>query len=199
MTNATTTTMTMTMTSTSVPFLLLPRAQGTVNPDEYRVFKPTLVGGFRPIISRRLGSKESKMVWGARVGRPAQCTVTVPTPFPDREKWSLTDDDVLTLAEWGVAIEKHYGNIPMDIEWAKDGESGNLFVVQARPETVQSQKDHDHAIVQYKLGTEGKGKGNGSRRDEMDMDMPGGRPPETPHSVTLYLSITLFTLTSSSP
>lgn len=116
--------------------------QGAVNPDEYLVFKPTLQQGARPIVSKRLGSKEIKMIYA--VGGSKQ-TKNVPVPEGDRQRYALSDDEILTLAKWACIIEDHYSEArstytPMDIEWAKDGITGELFVVQARPETVQSQK-----------------------------------------------------------
>ncbi|MEM9154746.1 MAG: phosphoenolpyruvate synthase [Cyanobacteria bacterium P01_F01_bin.33] len=116
--------------------------QGAVNPDEYLVFKPALQQGFRPILSKRLGSKEIKMIYD--VGGSKQ-TKNVPVPDGDRLRYALTDDEILMLAKWACIIEDHYSEArgtytPMDIEWAKDGIAGELFVVQARPETVQSQK-----------------------------------------------------------
>ncbi|MEC4819994.1 MAG: PEP/pyruvate-binding domain-containing protein, partial [Scytonema sp. PMC 1069.18] len=115
--------------------------QGSVNPDEYYVFKPTLKEGFHPIIDKRLGSKELKMVYDD--GSKFTKNVLVP-PF-ERNRYALTDDEVLQLAQWACLIEDHYSQVhghysPMDIEWAKDGITNELFVVQARPETVQSQK-----------------------------------------------------------
>jgi len=116
--------------------------QGSVNPDEYYVFKPTLQQGFRPIVKKQLGSKEMKLVYD--VGG-TKAVKNVPVPQADRSRFALSDDDVLTLARWACRIENHYsskrqGFCPMDIEWAKDGETGELFIVQARPETVQSQR-----------------------------------------------------------
>ncbi|MBW4621687.1 MAG: phosphoenolpyruvate synthase [Cyanosarcina radialis HA8281-LM2] len=116
--------------------------QGAVNPDEYFVFKPTLQQGFRPILEKRLGSKEIKMIYD--VGG-SKLTKNVPVPEGERSKYALTDDEILTLARWACIIEQHYSTTrgtytPMDIEWAKDGITGELFIVQARPETVQSQK-----------------------------------------------------------
>jgi pyruvate, water dikinase len=112
--------------------------QGTVNPDEYRVFKP-LVGkdDYRPIIEKTLGAKEKKMIY-AKGGTNA--TRNIDTPKKERRAFVLEDDDILRLAQWTCRIEDHYGR-PMDVEWAKDGETGELFIVQARPETVQSQKE----------------------------------------------------------
>jgi pyruvate,water dikinase len=116
--------------------------QGSVNPDEYQVFKPTLQEGYRPILEKRLGSKEIKMVY--ETGGSKQ-TKNVKVDPEEQEQFCLSDDEVLQLAKWAVQIEDHYSELsgkytPMDIEWAKDGETGELFIVQARPETVQSQK-----------------------------------------------------------
>ena len=114
--------------------------QGAVNPDEYYVFKPTLKADYRPLIRKRLGSKEIKMVYDAGGGA---MTKNVRVDDVDRNRFSLFDDDVLTLARWACIIEDHYSQrygrqTPMDIEWAKDGNTGELFIVQARPETVQA-------------------------------------------------------------
>lgn len=116
--------------------------QGAVNPDEYFVFKPTLQQGFRPILEKSLGSKEIKMIYD--VGG-SKLTKNVPVPEIERLKYALTDAEILQLAQWACVIEEHYSTVrgdrtPMDIEWAKDGITGELFIVQARPETVQSQK-----------------------------------------------------------
>lgn len=116
--------------------------QGAVNPDEYFVFKPTLKAGYRPILQKRVGSKEFKLIYD--VGG-AKMVKNVPVPPEDRRRATLSDDDILVLARWAVLIEDHYSSkkgqyTPMDMEWAKDGRSGQLFIVQARPETVQSQK-----------------------------------------------------------
>ncbi|CAD5909395.1 phosphoenolpyruvate synthase [Planktothrix agardhii] len=116
--------------------------QGTVNPDEYFVFKPTLLQGFRPILEKRLGSKELKMVYD--IGG-SKLTKNISVPQSERDKYCINDDEILQLAKWACIIENHYSQVrgtytPMDIEWAKDGITGQLFIVQARPETVQSQK-----------------------------------------------------------
>ena len=112
--------------------------QGTVNPDEYVVFKPLLDNhDFRPILDKVRGSKQRKMVY-ARGG--SQSTRNVDTSRKERNRFVLDDDEILTLARWATTIEKHYDK-PMDMEWAKDGNSGELFIVQARPETVQSRKE----------------------------------------------------------
>lgn len=117
--------------------------QGTVNPDEFYVFKPTLAKGFRPILQRKLGTKEFKLVYDEGGTRQTRST---PVPPEDRERFVLADDDILTLARWAVLVEDHYSRrrgtpTPMDIEWAKDGRSGELFLVQARPETVQARRE----------------------------------------------------------
>lgn len=110
--------------------------KGTVNPDQHLVFKPLLeVAGARPVLERSRGSKEEKMVYGDEGG-----SVRVATDEAERRALVLSDDEALTLARWGVAIERHYGR-PMDVEWAKDGLDGQLYIVQARPETVEARKD----------------------------------------------------------
>lgn len=126
--------------------------QGTVDPDEYRVFKQALENTKRvPILARKCGSKKEKMIYAARGPKP---TKTVNTSKAEREAMVLDDDDVLTLARWAVTIEKHYGT-PMDMEWAKDSDSGELYCVQARPETVHSQKQSG-AFKSYRLEETGE-------------------------------------------
>lgn len=127
--------------------------QGAVNPDEFWVFKPTLVQNKNAIINRRKGEKEHTMVYdeSGESGRPVK---NIDTPLHKRTAWILTDDEVLQLARWSYEIEKYYG-MAMDIEWAKDGISGKIFIVQARPETVHSQKEHGK-IYTYKLKEKGK-------------------------------------------
>jgi pyruvate, water dikinase len=131
--------------------------QGAVNPDEYFIFKPTLAQGFRPILEKRLGSKEIKMIYDIGGGKQ---TKNVPVPDSERCKYAITDDEILTLAKWACIIEDHYSEkrgsySPMDIEWAKDGLTGELFIVQARPETVQSQKSGS-VLRNYKLNGTGE-------------------------------------------
>ncbi|TAK09261.1 MAG: phosphoenolpyruvate synthase, partial [Candidatus Manganitrophaceae bacterium] len=131
--------------------------QGSVNPDEYTIFKPTLLQGFRPILQKLVGNKEFKLVYDIGGGK---MTKNVPVPQEDRVKFALTDDEILTLARWACVIEDHYsakaGHFsPMDMEWAKDGLTGALFIVQARPETVQSQRDRSVMEV-YRLKQRGK-------------------------------------------
>lgn len=117
--------------------------QGKVNPDQFYVFKPTLKGQSRPIIGRRLGSKARKMIYSLEGD---DTTKEVDVSEKESKIFCLTNDEVLTLARWGVEIEKYYSKIygkkqPMDIEWAKDGKTKELHIVQARPETVQTEKD----------------------------------------------------------
>jgi len=108
--------------------------QGAVNPDQFYVFKPTLKKGFRPILEKKLGSKEKRMIYSEKGTEQQEVSEE------DRNKFVINDDEILTLANWACIIEEHYGK-PMDIEWAKDGETGELYIVQARPETVHSQRD----------------------------------------------------------
>jgi pyruvate,water dikinase len=126
--------------------------QGAVNPDEFLVFKPTLKQGFRPIFKKRLGSKAIKMIYDLGGER---LTKNVTVPKSQQGKYAITDDEIITLAKWTCVIEDHYSQVrdiytPMDIEWAKDGQTGELFIVQARPETVQSQKSAN-VLRNYKL------------------------------------------------
>ncbi|QJA05505.1 phosphoenolpyruvate synthase [Thermosulfurimonas marina] len=141
--------------------------QGKVNPDEFYVFKPTLKKGFRPILSKKLGSKHIKMVYSRDPEHPVR---DVKTTRRERESFVLSDEEILKLAEWAIIIEEHYGR-PMDIEWAKDGDgktvgTGELFIVQARPETVHGAKRERYYEV-YKLKGEGRvltvGKAVGSK------------------------------------
>ena len=116
---------------------------GTVNPDEFYVFKPSLELGKRPILKRQMGFKNIKMVYAAPGAKHP--TKNIETTQEELKTFSLNNDEVLTLARYAILIEKHYSKEageyrPMDMEWAKDGNSGELFIVQARPETVQSQK-----------------------------------------------------------
>ena len=111
--------------------------QGTVTPDEYRVFKPLLQDErYKPIVEKNVGAKERKLVY-AHGG--TQSTKNVLTTVEEKQSFVLTDEEILQLAKWAKAIERHYGQA-MDMEWAKDGQSGEIFIVQARPETVQSRR-----------------------------------------------------------
>jgi pyruvate,water dikinase len=126
--------------------------QGAINPDEYVVFKPLLKdGSLYPIIDKSRGAKEKQMIYAAG---GSQTTKNIDTPKHKRQAFVLSDEEILTLARWAAAIEAHYGK-PMDMEWAKDGDSGELFIVQARPETVQSQKTAQ-ALKTYRLKEQGK-------------------------------------------
>ncbi len=126
--------------------------QGAVNPDEFYVFKPTLKQGFKPIISKKIGDKKIKMIYSKDSQKP---TKNIEVSDDDRKRFSISDDEVLKLAEWACIIEDHYSEKaghykPMDMEWAKDGVTNELFIVQARPETVHSQEDKNK-ILKYVL------------------------------------------------
>jgi len=116
--------------------------QGTVNPDEFYVFKPTLQEGFRPILQKTLGTKEFKLVYEEGGVRQVR---SVPVPPRERGLFVLNDEEILTLGRWAIAVESHYSRLrgvptPMDMEWAKDGVTGELFMLQARPETVHARQ-----------------------------------------------------------
>ena len=137
--------------------------QGRVNPDEFYVFKPTLKKGFRPILSKVVGDKKLKMIYSNEGTK--QTTKNIDATDEERKNFVLKDDEILQLAKWACIIEDHY-NKPMDMEWAKDGRTKKLFIVQARPETVQSQKDAN-ILEEYLLKKRGKiitiGKSVGSK------------------------------------
>ncbi|MBS3149041.1 phosphoenolpyruvate synthase [Candidatus Woesearchaeota archaeon] len=142
--------------------------QGAVNPDEFYVFKPTFHHGYRPIIDKKLGEKATKIIYATEGTNPIK---KIDTPHNDRRKFCLTDDEVLALANWGMVIEDYYSKkrgkwVPMDIEWAKDGKLNELYIVQARPESVQSRKNRN-IIEEYRLSQKGKilviGKAVGSK------------------------------------
>jgi pyruvate,water dikinase len=127
--------------------------QGTVDPDEFYVFKPTLKLGRRAVLRRKLGGKEVRLVYSKTAGREPTCNL--PTPPEDRARYCIDDADALALADAAVVIEDHYSRhagcpTPMDIEWAKDGLDGRIYIVQARPETVASRKPL-HRIDEYRL------------------------------------------------
>ncbi len=131
--------------------------QGIVTPDQYFVYKPLLKEKFRPIVGKRLGDKETKIIYDLKGQSP---TKTVKVSLEEKRGYCLTDDEVLTLARWGTIIEKYYSKLtrrdePMDIEWAKDGKTHQLFIVQARPETVQAQKDRN-MLEEYILDKKSK-------------------------------------------
>lgn len=142
--------------------------QGAVNPDEFYVFKPTLKLGFKPLIDKKLGEKQTKIIYSTEGIYPIK---KIETPAVERKRFCLNDDEVLQLAKWAVIVEDHYSQkngkwTPMDLEWAKDGETGELFIVQARPETVQSQRNRN-VLQEYKISQKGKvlakGKSVGSK------------------------------------
>ena len=116
--------------------------QGAVDPDEFYVHKPTFVQGCRTVLRRKLGSKKIRMVYAG--GRTREATHNVPVSRHDQHRFCITDEDVMTLADYAIKVEQHYSrqagyDKPMDMEWAKDGLDGELYMVQARPETVESQ------------------------------------------------------------
>ena len=131
--------------------------QGRVMPDEFYVFKPTLRQGYKPLILKRLGTKEFRMEYDESGSKLVK---NVNVSIDDQAKFSVSEADVLKLAEWAMLIEDHYTtkrkiDMPMDIEWAKDGQTGELFIVQARPETVHSQRQMT-SIETYRLLETGK-------------------------------------------
>jgi pyruvate, water dikinase len=126
--------------------------QGAVSPDEFLVFKPTLAEGFSSIIEKKLGNKDRKMVYGVEPGKP---TLTIPIERAQRHRFCISDDQALEIARSVAAIEKYYSDkkghwCPMDVEWAVDGLTKQLFIVQARPETIHSRKATDR-VVEYKI------------------------------------------------
>lgn len=132
-----------------------PLVQGSVTPDEFLVFKPTLTNGFHPILKKKLGEKATRMIY-EHGGKTA--TVSVDPALRDR--FSISDEEVLQLARYAIIIEEHYSQLhggwtPMDMEWAKDGETGELFIVQARPETIHGQ-NNGLTYTEYRLEKRGK-------------------------------------------
>ncbi len=132
---------------------------GVVNPDEYYVFKPTLKEGKRPIVSKRVGSKELKMIYSSDP-HDERTVKNIDTTPEERGNYILSDDEIIQLAKWACIIEDHYQK-PMDIEWAKDGDginvgTGELYIVQARPETVHSQNSSKRVLETYVLKEKGK-------------------------------------------
>ena len=129
--------------------------QGAVNPDEWVVFKPTLDTAEKPIVSRRLGSKEIRLIYA----EGSKATASEPVPPEQRSRFCLNDNEVLTLARWAGAVERHYSGVnghptPMDLEWAKDGISGELFILQARPETVHASRPQSFLPERFRLSPE---------------------------------------------
>ncbi|WP_457605749.1 phosphoenolpyruvate synthase [Nitratifractor sp.] len=137
--------------------------QGTIDPDSFYVHKPTYEKGYRAVLKRRLGSKAMKMVFTDTLNTKniaKEYTKNVPTSEEERSHFCISDDDVMTLADYAIKVEKHYSEKagyekPMDMEWAKDGTDGHLYMVQARPETVQSQKKGNILQI-YHLKERGK-------------------------------------------
>jgi pyruvate,water dikinase len=131
--------------------------QGAVGPDEFYVYKPTFLDGHRTVLRRRLGEKKIRMVYATGGSRDA--TRNIPTPQDDRERFCLTDEEVLALADYAIKVERHYSAaaghpMPMDMEWAKDGADGRLYLLQARPETVVSQRAGD-VLEEFELSGTG--------------------------------------------
>ncbi|MGO3742814.1 phosphoenolpyruvate synthase [Kerstersia sp.] len=127
--------------------------QGAVNPDEFYVFKPALAANKYPIISRRIGSKLIKMEFNPE-RTDGHAVRTVDVPVSERNRYSLTDEEVIELARYAVIIEKHYAR-PMDIEWGRDGVDGKLYILQARPETVKSQQGENDVQQRFRLKATG--------------------------------------------
>ncbi len=124
--------------------------QGTVNPDEYYVFKPTFMDGFNGVISKKTGSKQKRMVFATQSDhQPAITVINTDTPEELRERLVLDDSEINLLAQWMLIIERHYGQA-MDIEWARDGITGQLYIVQARPETVHAGRN-PYTLTEYTL------------------------------------------------
>ena len=151
--------------------------QGAVNPDEYYVFKPTLKTGHSPILDKKLGSKELQMVYDDG----SKFTKNIPVPGVLRNRFVLNDDEILQLGRWACLIEDHYSQVrgtysPMDIEWAKDGITNQLFIVQARPETVQSQKNQT-VLRNYRFRGIGDKEQGIRNRGEENINRDQGRIP----------------------
>jgi len=132
--------------------------QGTVDPDEFYVFKPTFGAGHRTVLRRRMGGKQIRMVYSSAAGRDR--TRIVPTAVEDQRRYCISDAEVMTLADAAIRIEEHYSRkaghpVPMDVEWAKDGVDGQLYIVQARPETVASQQVAS-VVEEFQLGGKGQ-------------------------------------------
>ncbi|MGG4774470.1 phosphoenolpyruvate synthase [Alcaligenaceae bacterium 429] len=127
--------------------------QGAVNPDEFYVFKPSLAAGHYPIISRRIGSKLLKMEFDP-LRESGESVRTVDVPVNERNRYSLSDDEVIELAKYATIIEKHYQR-PMDVEWGRDGIDGKIYILQARPETVKSQQSANDVQERYSLKATG--------------------------------------------
>jgi pyruvate,water dikinase len=126
--------------------------QGAVNPDEFYIFKPILEEGKFPILQKKMGDKKLTMIYSK--SNENSPTINIDTPLPRQRQFVLSDEEIITLANWASVIEKHYQK-PMDIEWAKDGLTNKLYIIQARPETVHYSKNKN-LYIQYKLEEKGK-------------------------------------------
>ncbi len=137
--------------------------QGTIDPDAFYVHKPTFKKGYKAVLKRKLGSKDKMLVFSEKIEKAnlaEEFTKNIPTPIEKRMKFAISDEEILTLADWAMKIEEHYSEVnnrytPMDMEWAKDGIDGKLYMVQARPETVHSQKKGTILEI-YRLLEKGK-------------------------------------------
>lgn len=137
--------------------------QGSIAPDSFYVHKPTFKKGYRAVLRRRLGSKALKMIFSEGINQDnlsVEYTKNIDTPKEEKEKFCINDDDVLLLADYAIKIEEHYSKQagylkPMDMEWAKDGVDGHIYIVQARPETVESRKEARHLEI-YRLKEQSK-------------------------------------------
>jgi len=133
--------------------------QGSVDPDLFYLHKPTFEKGFRAVLKRRLGGKELKMVFASGEGSAGETTRNIPTTEAERRHFCLSDEEVMTLGEYALRVERHYSRragrpMAMDMEWAKDGIDGEIYLVQARPETVESR--HEGSLEIYHLKEKGK-------------------------------------------
>ena len=132
--------------------------QGSVNPDEFVLYKPALKAGKNSVLSKKIGSKSLTMVYAKEhdhAGAEGLNVINLDTPIAKQEQFVLSDNEIEKLGDWAVQIEKHY-NRPMDIEWAKDGITGELFIVQARPETIYSTRKKQAVIRNYQLLSKGR-------------------------------------------
>ncbi len=137
--------------------------QGTVDPDSFYIHKPTFEKGFRTVLKRSLGAKQQKMIFSNNINLDniaVEYTKNIPTTKEEQNNFCISDDDVMILADYAIKVEKHYSklthhNKPMDMEWAKDAIDGQLYMVQARPETVESQK-HGNILKHYHLNQKSK-------------------------------------------
>jgi len=128
--------------------------KGIINPDEFYVHKSTLEKGFKPILKKRLGSKKFKLIYAEE--KEGKTTINIPVPEHDQKRFSLSNEEILELAHQSLIIEKHYSDIkgrwvPMDIEWAKDGNDGKLYILQARPETVHAPKQDQQYFEEFSI------------------------------------------------